>query len=275
MIRLSAFADEISKDLTEQLDVLESESIRFVELRGVWGKNVTNLSDDEVATIGETLRSRNVGVSCIGSPIAKVGIEDDFEPHFAKFRRIMTISKALNARYIRIFSFYIPAGADPAKYRTEVLGRMQTMVEAAAAEGLILLHENESNIYGDTGERCVDLLSTIDSPHLRAIFDPANFVQVGQRPFEECWEGIKPYLEYLHIKDAVLATRKVVPAGHGDGGLRQIVTSLKAMDFDGFASLEPHLAAAGRMSGFSGPDLFRVAAQAFKKLLAEADLAWS
>lgn len=275
MVRLSGFADEISKDLIEQLDVLESESIRFLELRGVWGKNVSSFSDDEVVSIGEALRGRNVGVSCIGSPIGKIGIGDDFEPHFAKFRRIMAIAKSLGTRYIRIFSFFIPAGADPGTYRTEVLGRMQAMVDAAAAEGLVLLHENEKDIYGDTGERCVDLLSTIDSPHLRAIFDPANFVQVGQRPYEECWEGIKPYLEYLHIKDAVLATGKVVPAGEGDGGLRQIVASLKAMNFDGFASLEPHLAAAGRMSGFSGPDRFRVAAQAFKRLLVEADLTWS
>ncbi|MGI6081522.1 MAG: sugar phosphate isomerase/epimerase family protein [Limnochordia bacterium] len=275
MIRLSAFADEISKDLTEQLDVLTSESIKFLELRGVWGKNVSNFSDDEVQTIAEALRARGVGVSCIGSPIGKIGVNDDFVPHLEKLQRVMEIAKALNTRYIRIFSFFIPEGEDPATYRDEVMNRMRAMTEAAAEEGLILLHENEKAIYGDTADRCVDLLSTINSPHLRAIFDPANFVQVGLRPYEECWEKIKPYLEYLHIKDALLATRKVVPAGEGDGGLRQIVSELKAMNFEGFASLEPHLAAAGRMSGFSGPDLFRVASQAFKGLLAEAEFAWS
>lgn len=275
MLRLSAFADEISKDLTEQLDVLESESIRFMELRGVWGKNVADFSEEEVTTVRDALKKRSVGVSCIGSPIGKIGIKDDFEPHFARFQRIMEIAKALDTRYVRIFSFYIPKGDDPVQHRDEVLRRMQAMVDAAKKEGLVLLHENERGIYGDTGERCVDLLAAIDSPALRAIFDPANFVGVGQKPYEECWEGLKPYLEYLHIKDGLLADGKVVPAGEGDGGLREIVASLKAMEFDGFASLEPHLAAAGRMSGFSGPDLFRVAANAFKGLLAEADLEWS
>lgn len=275
MVQLSAFADEISKDLTEQLDVLESESIKFLELRGVWGKNVADFTDAEVATIKETLQARGVGVSCIGSPIGKIGIRDGFGPHFAKFQRIMAIAKELNTRYIRIFSFFIPEGDDPAVHRTEVLRRMRAMVDGAAAEGLVLLHENEKDIYGDTGARCVDLLSAINSPHLRAIFDPANFVQVGQLPYEECWSGIVPYLEYLHIKDARRDTRKVVPAGEGNGGLRQIVASLKAMEFSGFASLEPHLAAAGRMSGFSGPERFKTAAAAFKKLLEEAGVAWS
>lgn len=275
MVQLSAFADEISKDLTEQLDVLESESIKFMELRGVWGKNVANFSDDEVATIKKALEARGVGVSCIGSPIGKIDINEDFEPHLAVLQRIMTIAKELDTRYIRVFSFFIPKGDDPATYRDEVMRRMRAMVDAATAEGLILLHENEKDIYGDIGARCVDLLSTINSPNLRAIFDPANFVQVGQKPYQECWEGIVPYLEYLHIKDATMETRKVVPAGEGDGGLREIVASLKTNSFSGFASLEPHLSAAGRMSGFSGPDRFKTAAAAFKKLLKEAGVAWS
>ncbi|HHT27739.1 MAG TPA: sugar phosphate isomerase/epimerase [Firmicutes bacterium] len=275
MIRLTGFADEISKDLTEQLDVLESESMRFLELRGVWGKNVSTFTDDEVSQIRDTLQARNVGVSCIGSPIGKIGINDPFEPHLELLGRVLDIAEALDTKYVRIFSFYIPKGEDPAKYRNEVMARMRRMVELAASRDFVLLHENESGIYGDVAARCADILSTINSPHLRAIFDPANFVQAGQRPFAECWDLIQPYLEYMHIKDAVMETRKVVPAGEGDGNLKEIVGRLKEMNFSGFTSLEPHLSVAGRMSGFSGPELFKTAVRAFKKLLDDAGIAWS
>lgn len=275
MFRLSGFADEISSDLTEQLDVLDSLQIKFMELRGVWGKNVADFSDAEVAAIRDALQTRGLGVSCIGSPIGKVKITDDFAAHLVKFRRIMEIAQMLKTRYIRIFSFFMPEGENPADYRDEVMRRMQTMVDEAAAQKLVLLHENERHIYGDTGERCRDILQTINSPNLRAIFDPANFVQVGQRPYAECWSALQPYVDYMHIKDAVLETGKVVPAGEGDGGLKAIVTELQKSGFHGFTSLEPHLSVAGRMAGFSGPDLFRLAAQKYKELLSAAGVTWA
>lgn len=275
MIRLTGFADEISKDLTEQLDVLESESMRFLELRGVWGKNVSTFTDDEVSQIRDALKARNMGVSCIGSPIGKIGINDPFEPHLETLSRILDIAEALDTKYVRVFSFYIPKGEDPAKYRDAVMERVRRMVEMATDRNIMLLHENESGIYGDIATRCADILSTINSPYLRAIFDPANFVQVGQRPYVDCWSHIQPYLVYMHIKDAIMETRKVVPAGEGDGNLKEIVGSLKAMNFSGFTSLEPHLSIAGRMAGFSGPELFKTAARAFKKLLDDAGIAWS
>jgi 3-dehydroshikimate dehydratase len=275
MIRLTGFADEISKDLTEQLDVLESESMRFLELRGVWGKNVSTFTDAEVGQIHDALQARKMGVSCIGSPIGKININDPFAPHMEQLSRVLDIAATLDTKYVRVFSFFIPKGEDPAQYRSEVMDRMQQMVELAASRNMVLLHENESNIYGDIAARCVDILSTINSPHLRAIFDPANFVQVGQRPYIDCWNGIQPYLEYMHIKDAILQTRKVVPAGEGDGNLKEIVDSLKVMNFSGFTSLEPHLSVASRMYGFSGPELFKTAVKAFKKLLDDAGIAWS
>jgi 3-dehydroshikimate dehydratase len=275
MIRLTGFADEISKDLTEQLDVLESESMRFLELRGVWGKNVSTFTDDEVGQIRDALQARQMGVSCIGSPIGKIGINDPFAPHMETFSRVLDIAAALDTKYVRVFSFYIPEGEDPARYRDEVMARMRQMVELAADRNIMLLHENESNIYGDIATRCADILNSVNAPNLRAIFDPANFVQVGQRPYSDCWSHIQPYLEYMHIKDAILETRKVVPAGEGDGNLKEIVASLKAMNFSGFASLEPHLHKADRMYGFSGPELFKTAVQAFKRLLDDAGVAWS
>ncbi|MFN8511913.1 MAG: sugar phosphate isomerase/epimerase family protein [Thermomicrobiales bacterium] len=271
---LTGFADEISPELEVQLDTLAAEGMRFLELRGVWGKNVLKLDDAEIARVKGALRERGVGVSSIGSPIGKIGIGDDFAPHLADFRRALAVAAELEAPFIRIFSFFMPEGEDPASHREAVLDRLGQIVRAAEGSGVMLLHENEKEIYGDTPERCLDLLRSIDSPIFRAAWDPANFVQCGVRPHQEGYADLRPYIAYVHVKDSILATRQVVPAGEGDGELRETIAALRASGFDGFFSLEPHLQAGGKFGGFSGPDLFRTAAQAFKGVLGEQGIAW-
>lgn len=274
MWTLTGFADEISPELDVQLDTLAAEEMRFLELRGVWGKNVLRLSDDEVARVKADLGARGVGVSSIGSPIGKIGIADDFAPHLDDFRRALHVAHELGAPYIRIFSFFMPEGDDPATHRGAVLDRLGQIVRAAEGAGVTLVHENEKDIYGDIPSRCHDILASIDSPLLRAAWDPANFVQCGVRPHTEGYALLRPFIAYVHVKDSILATRQVVPAGQGDGQVRETIAALRDSGFDGFFSLEPHLASGGRFSGFSGPDLFRAAAQAFKGVLQERDIAW-
>lgn len=271
---LTGFADEISPDLDVQLETLGAEGMRFLELRGVWGKNVLKLDDGEVARLRGALGARGVGVSSIGSPIGKIGIGDDFAPHLDDFRRALWVAGELGAPFIRIFSFFMPHGDDPADHRAAVLDRLGRIVRAAEGSGVTLLHENEKEIYGDTPARCLDLLTAINSPVLRAAWDPANFVQVGVRPYAAGYAALRPFIGYLHVKDAILATGAVVPAGQGDGDLRETIAALRDSGFDGFCSLEPHLQAAGPFGGFSGPELFRTAAQAFKGLLGEAGIGW-
>lgn len=274
MITLTGFADEISQDLEEQLDVLESENIRYLELRGVWGKNVLNLTDEEVFKIKERLDDRGFGVSSIGSPIGKIQVTEDFVGHFQDAKRAVNLAKLFGAPYVRIFSFYIPQG-EHEQHRAEVMDRLRQLTQLAERTGVKLLHENESHIYGDTGERCHDLLSSIASPHLRAAFDPANFVQCGLRPIEQAYSLINGYVSYVHVKDAIRGTGSVVPAGEGDGQLSELIQELKRVGYSGFMSLEPHLRAAGRFDGFSHPQLFVTASQAIKKLLAEQKLEWN
>jgi sugar phosphate isomerase/epimerase len=275
MWTISGFADEISPDLDVQLDTLAEESMRYLEFRGVWSKNVLDLSDSEIATIKATLERRGVKVSSIGSPIGKIPIADNFAPHLDRFRRALEVAHALDAPYIRIFSFFIPSGDDPARYRDEVLHRMGRLAREAEGAGVTLVHENEKEIYGNIPARCLDILTQVNSPILRAAWDPANFVQCGVRPFTEGYDSLRPFIAYVHIKDALLTTGEVVPAGQGDGEVRETIAALRDSGFDGFFSLEPHLAAAGTFSGFSGPDLFRAAVKAFKDLLREQQIEWS
>ena len=274
MVTLSAFADEVSKDLVEQMDVLEGEGIRHIELRGVWGKNVKDLSDDEVTKIKRALDERGFGISAIGSPIGKVGINDDFHQHLTVFGRILEIAEALETEYIRVFSFFMPENEDPEKYRADVLGKLAILRDLAADRGLALGHENEKGIYGDTGARCVDIMENLHSDSFFSIFDPANFVQGKQRPYEDCFTGLRRYVRYGHIKDAVLSSGKVVPAGQGDGDIKRILQELNADGFEGFLSLEPHLSVAGHSHGETTPDLFRTAARALKGILDEIGVSY-
>jgi len=148
------------------------------------------------------------------------------------------------------------------------------LTQIAEERGLVLAHENEKEIYGDVPDRCADLVTAVGSPALRATFDPANFVQCGVRPFSDAYARLRPHLVYLQVKDALAATGEVVPAGQGDGELRETLAALRDSGFAGFMSLEPHLAQAGRFGGFSGPDGFHRAAEALKFLLNEASISW-
>jgi sugar phosphate isomerase/epimerase len=271
---LSGFADEISPDLDEQLAVLAAESISHLELRSVWSTNVADLDDAQVARIGRQLDDSGVRVSAIGSPIGKIGIDAPFEPELERMRRIADVADELGTALVRVFSFFIPQGQDPQLYRTQVMDRMAALAALAGERGLMLAHENEKEIYGDRPERCADIIASVDSPALRATFDAANFVQCGVRPHADAYELLRPYLAYVQIKDAIAATGEVVPAGQGDGQVRETLAALRDSGFEGYFSLEPHLATAGRFGGFSGPEEFVTASGALKDLLAELSVPW-
>jgi len=273
---LTAFADEISPELEEQLDSLAEQSISYLELRSVWNTNVLDLTDDELQRVESTAAARGIGISSIGSPIGKVPITDPFGPHLERFRRALHAAEIMEAHYIRVFSFFIPEGHDPDRYREGVLERMGTLAGEAEDAGVTLLHENEKDIYGDVPSRCVDILVSVSSPALRAAWDAANFVQCGVgHPYTEGYESLRPYIEYVHVKDALSCSGQVVPAGEGDGEIGETLAALRASGFDGFFSLEPHLASTGTYSGFSGPELFRKAASTFTDLLSEQEIEWA
>lgn len=268
MFTLTGFGDEVSPELEEQLDLLQSEGIHHLDLRGVWGKNVLDLTAAEVGRVQSVLRARGVAVSAIASPIGKIGIDEPFEPHLARFRRALDLAEAFGAPFIRVFSFYVPKG-EAAQYRGQVMERLEAMAVAAEGRPVTIGHENERGIYGDLPERCQDIIATIGRPQWRTIFDPANYVLDGVRPYTEAYPLLADSIAYLHIKDARLADGTICPAGEGDGQVREVLAALQRRGFEGFLSLEPHLSAAGRSGGQTQPELFRTAIRALKAILAE------
>lgn len=264
--KISGFADEIAEEVDTQFQVLQKLDIHYFEPRGIDGKNIADLSDEEVAALKEKMERAGIRVSSIGSPIGKIRLDEDFEAHFKRFQRVVEIAKKLDARYIRMFSFYRPARPDSAaggsgdgeapqewsaEERAEVIGRLRRMTAYAKEQDVVLLHENEKDIYGDTAERCEDLMKELFCEHFQAVFDPANFVQCGQDT-KEAYEKLKEYIGYVHIKDALLEDGKVVPAGTGDGNVEYILKRLLDSGYDGFFSLEPHL---GSFAGLAALEL--------------------
>jgi len=271
---LSGFADEISPSLDEQLAVLAAESISHLELRSVWSTNVADLDDTELARFRREIDQAGVRVSAIGSPIGKIGLDAPLGPELERMRRVADIACDLGTGTVRVFSFFMPPGEPPQRHRQQVIDRMRALTSIAEDRGLVLAHENEKEIYGDRPERCADLITAVSSPALRATFDAANFVQCGVRPHSEAYGLLRPYLVYVQVKDALAATGEVVPAGQGDGQVRETLSALGNEGFEGYLSLEPHLAGAGRYGGFSGAGGFRRAARALKGLLGELSLPW-
>ena len=266
---LSGFADEIADSLDIQIEVLQRLGLRHMEMRGVNGKNVTDHSLAEIAQVKAKLDAGGIRVSAVGSPIGKVGIHDDLDAHFEKFRHTVALAKALDTQYIRMFSFFMPEGEDPDRYTDAVLTQWTRFADYARQQGIVLLHENEKGIYGDVPARCRTLLDSQDFAVVRGIFDPANFIQCGVRDIPAAFDLLRDKIVYLHIKDARAADGVVVPSGEGDGKIRELIARLAAENYEGFLSIEPHLHTGDISVG--GPELFERAWRALRDILAEFD----
>ncbi|MDQ1723835.1 MAG: hypothetical protein QOG52_863 [Frankiaceae bacterium] len=263
---LSGFGDEIDADPVVQLAVLQALGAGHIEVRSAWGVNIVDLDADQLDRLSGLVRERGMAVSAIASPIGKVDVTGDADAEVARLRRAVAAAHRFDASYIRIFSFYRPANVPVEDVRDAVMTRMRALADVAEAEGVTLVHENEKDIYGDIPQRCLDIIESVGSAALQVAWDNANFVQVGVRPFTDGYAMLRPHLAYLQVKDALSATGDVTPAGEGDGELRETLTALRDDGYEGFASLEPHLADTSALGGFSGPFAFGRAARAFRSL---------
>ncbi len=277
MFLLSAFADEISPDPREQVAVLKQCRIRFIEFRSIHTTNVLILSDEQIREFKKLLDGEGIGLSAIGSPVGKVAIDADFPSHLDKLKRAIELCGVFGTKGIRIFSFY-PPGNDPVfdvanwpKHRDEVMRRMGAMAEVAAKSGVVLFHENEHRIYGDSPDRVADIFRTVNSPALRAAYDAANYAYGNFDPVEG-WEKTKDYTSHFHIKDWKKGGHAAghdygVIAGTGDGQVAHSISGAVASGYKGFATMEPHLRGGGPTGGITGPDLFPCAVEAFRAIL--------
>ncbi|VTT99398.1 Xylose isomerase domain-containing protein TIM barrel OS=Isosphaera pallida (strain ATCC 43644 / DSM 9630 / IS1B) GN=Isop_2191 PE=4 SV=1: AP_endonuc_2 [Gemmataceae bacterium] len=277
MFTLSAFADEISPDPREQVAVLKACNVRHIEFRSIYKTNVLALTDAQIKEFKALLDGEGFKLSAIGSPVGKIAIDSPFEPHLDKLKRAVELCGVFGTPNIRVFSFY-PPGNDhnfnPAgwpAHRDEVVRRMGAMAELAAASKVVLFHENEHRIFGDSPDRVRDVLASVNSPSLRAAYDAANYAYCDFDPVEG-WEKTKEFTAHFHIKDwkrggPAAGHDHGVIAGTGDGNIPHSTRDAVQRGYRGFAVMEPHLRGGGPTGGITGPDLFPYAVEAFRKIL--------
>lgn len=250
--KISGFSDEITEITKEQFETLNKLGICYFEPRGIDGKNISTLTEEEMHALKKLMDQYGIKASSIGSPVGKIRIADEFEPHLEVLKNVVKAAKILGTRCVRIFSFYHGTESEWTKEeREEVFRRMEIMIAYAEENDIVLLHENEKDIYGDTADRCLELMQQFYGPHFKAVFDPANFVQAGEDT-KRAYQILKPYIGYMHIKDARQIEGDVVPAGVGDGNVEYILRDLFASGYYGFLSLEPHL---GKFEGLADLEL--------------------
>lgn len=227
-MKLSAFADEASVDLLGQIKALERNNIPYLEIRGVDGENIKDISYSKIKEIRTLLDQNGIKTWSIGSPVGKDKVDNNFEKQLDDFKRLCEYAEMLGAKRIRMFSFF-------SKDEGAVLDRLGRLCDAAP-DGIVMCHENEKGIFGDDFESCVKIHKAF--PQIKAVFDPANFVQCDVDTLK-AWEALAPYVDYLHIKDA-LADKRVVRAGYGIGNVKKII-EMYAAQGGTVMTLEPHL----------------------------------
>jgi len=275
MAKLSAFADEVTDDFLGQIKYLVKEKVGYIEPRFIDKKNIMVLTKDELGVARKIIKDNGLKVSAIGSPIGKVRLDEPFQPHLDKFKRAVDIALLFESPFIRMFSYYAPQDKNIDDYREQVIERMSAKVEVLKDIDVVMVHENEANIYGHSAKNCVDLVKTVDSPKFRLAYDPANFVWAESilDNVKSCWPLMKPYVVHVHIKDWKLGAKDVgsIP-GEGDGQIKELLGELAAINYDGCLTMEPHLQAGGQFGGSTGPKLFSKAIAAVKKLADEVGL---
>ena len=126
--KISGFSDEIDSKIDVQFAVLKKLGIKYFEPRTVDEKNISELCDSEVLSLKEKMDKAGICASSVGSPICKIKLTDNFEKHFELFKRVCDITKALDCKYIRIFSFYHNGGLWTDAEENLILKRLSKMI---------------------------------------------------------------------------------------------------------------------------------------------------
>ena len=237
-IILSAFADEYSGDIDRQIDILKELGFDCLEPRFINGKNISELTAGEAKELKTKLGG--LGVSAIGSPLGKIRLSDDFVSHLELAKGVFETANILGTQNVRMFSFYAPEGCNIGEYREVVLDRLGQMIALAKRFDIVLCHENEAGIYGESPDACLDLLESFHG-ELKCVFDMGNFVCGGYRPYPDAYDKLKHYIQYFHVKDA-LCEDAIVPPGCGKGCIKEVLSSYRSeFERDFVITLEPHL----------------------------------
>lgn len=267
---LSAFADEISPHLDQQVATLKRLKVPGLDLRSVEGINVLKLSDAQLEGVSEACAQNGLHIQAIGSPVNKVPMTgSNQQQELEKLERAIHAAQRTKTNLIRIFTPEV----DPRDFENAWIvmeAWMAEQIQLAEDHGMVLLHENDATFFGAYPDNAKRLFERFIGPSFQAAFDFANTVLIGYRAMNDWFPWLLPHLHTLHIKDAIESEKRVVPAGEGDGQMVETLSWLIEQGWSGPLTIEPHLASAGKFGGFSGEQLFEEATSALRKVMKQS-----
>ena len=259
--QLGILTDEVSDSFDDALEWCRENGLAHVEARVVDGVNAANLSEDAARDVRRRVESRGLYVSAIASPLFKCALDPDrpvasgdrfgqgeesAEAHFEKLERVFTIARLIGTRRIRVFSFW--REREPATYLAEVIGHLRRAAELAEQAGVVLLVENEPSCNGGFAAEVATIVRGINSPAVRALWDPGNEAYGGREAFPGGYEHVKDVLAHVHLKDAYIGSDgkpRCVPMGSGNVAVIPQLRALKADGYAGLFTIETHFTPAG------------------------------
>jgi sugar phosphate isomerase/epimerase len=276
--QLSAFADEASENVDEQIKALQRDGLSLVDLRNVDGINISELPVDHAKQVRAKLDAAGIAVGMFGSPIGKIDLADDFDIDLKKLDHLGVLADVFDCRAVRMFSYFNKAELPMDQWQTQAVDRLGRLRDRAAKLNLTLYHENERHIFGDRLEQVLVLRDQLRDEHFRLIFDFDNFNQSGDNVWEN-WQQLKNATDAFHLKDST-KNNEHVPIGQGDTQAKEILADALSRGWFGPVSLEPHLqhSAAVQATGASGSgnkaftdmptqEVFHIAAETANNLL--------
>lgn len=263
-MQLTAITDEISQDFAHALDVLAEYGATGAELRGLWGTNIADLSNDQIAQAKNELQKRGMRAVCLATPFYKCDLEAEIENageaagrmHLAKprgleqqnalLKRCIEIAHNLDVTFLRVFSFWRKELLTPA-LEARIVAAFADPVQLAEREGVTLLLENEHACYIGTGAEAARVADAVNSSHFKLVWDPGNAFCAGETPYPDGYEAVKPYLAHIHVKDARMVDTpqhgrqpQWCVVGEGEIDYTAHFAALKRDGYTGYVSLETH-----------------------------------
>ena len=256
-MKLSVITDEISMDIAHALDVMREYGCEGAELRGIWGKNISDFTDAEVSDLKKLLAEKGFPVVCIASPVLKCELIESESGelgrmHDAKERsrgqqidllkRCIELADFFGTDFIRVFSFW-KRGELTAAIEESIVEALAEIAEVAQKAGKVLVLEMEHSCYIGNGEETARVLSKVNNSALKAVWDPGNAFFAGENAFPTGYEFVKDYIVHVHAKDAEQLNnglKRFVVIGEGQIDYKAQLSALARDGYEGYISLETH-----------------------------------
>lgn len=238
---ISAFADEAGGSTEDQIAALKRAGLKYLDPRSIDGSNIAVIPLDKAQASAKKLAAAGVTVQMYGSPLGKIDVADDLQIDLDKLSHIGKLKDVFGCNKVRIFSYYNKkANLDHKKWQTEALDRLSRLNDLAQKLGLVLYHENETDIFGDRAEDCMVIADKLRGESFKMIYDFANYIRTKQDGWTT-WQICKNATDCFHLKDQKNNGEHVPLGGGEDTHIERILRDVKATGWQGPASVEPHL----------------------------------